>query len=156
MYRVLQCAAVLQEAATVITFAVLVKLMLYTLLHIAIGLPPQLSFRSGLASQLLAGSFCAVCWAAGKLYLSNFHMLVHACKWALQCGLVTIQKFCSQPAFTVCIHCRNPLSVFTVCFTGCRMRSPSNALNSRCHRCCCSKLSQNYALHALRKNAVFC
>ena len=62
------CAAVLQEAATVITFAVLVKLMLYTSLHIAVGLPPQLSFRSGFVSQLLASSFCAVCWAAGKLF----------------------------------------------------------------------------------------
>ena len=50
-----------------ISFAVLVKLMLYISLHIAVGLPPQLSFRSGFASQLLAGSFCAVCWAAGKL-----------------------------------------------------------------------------------------
>lgn len=60
-------AVVLQEAALVSSFAVLGKLGLYTLLHIAVGLPPQLSFTSGFGRQLLAGSFCAFCWAAGKL-----------------------------------------------------------------------------------------
>ena len=62
------CSAVSLEAALVVCIAAVVKLGLYILLHLVTGLPPQLLVRAGFASQLMGSSFCAFCWAAGKIY----------------------------------------------------------------------------------------